>query len=112
MTPSLAHLSSDCVAQTWFFPVLPNAGEAKRREFHYAEFRWPKCWRCVNYFTLGLSRGVLVRCCLGGTMSNPSQPPQPIEPDMALLFLGAFFETFEPALPPERHEAKLDALAW
>ena len=45
-------------------------------------------------------------------MNNPSQPPQPIEPDMALLFLGAFFETFEPALPPERHEAKLDALAW
>jgi hypothetical protein len=38
-------------------------------------------------------------------MNNLSQPPQPTEPDMALLYLGSLFE-------PERDEAKLDALAW
>jgi hypothetical protein len=31
---------------------------------------------------------------------------------MALLFLGSLFETLEYTLPPERDEAKLDALAW
>ena len=41
-------------------------------------------------------------------MNNLSQPPQPIEPDMALLHLGFLFETLD--LP--RDEAKLDALAW
>jgi hypothetical protein len=25
-------------------------------------------------------------------MNNPSQPPQPAQPDMALLLLGSFFE--------------------
>jgi hypothetical protein len=43
-------------------------------------------------------------------MNNLSQPPQPTEPDMALLYLGSLFETL--ALPPESDEAKLDALAW
>ena len=41
-----------------------------------------------------------------------SQPPQPTEPDMALLYLGSLFETLDYTLPPERDEAKLDALAW
>jgi len=45
-------------------------------------------------------------------MNHLSQPPQPTEPDMALLFLGSLFETLEYTLPPERDEAKLDALAW
>jgi len=45
-------------------------------------------------------------------MNNLSQPPQPTEPDMALLFLGSLFETLDCTLPPERDEAKLDALAW
>src|SRR5262249_38453125 len=45
-------------------------------------------------------------------MNNMSQPPQPIEPDMALLYLGSLFETLDYTLPPERDEAKLDALAW
>ena len=31
---------------------------------------------------------------------------------MALLYLGSLFETLDYALPPERDEAKLDALAW
>jgi hypothetical protein len=31
---------------------------------------------------------------------------------MALLFLGSLFETLDDTLPPERDEAKLDALAW
>jgi hypothetical protein len=45
-------------------------------------------------------------------MNNLSQPPQPTEPDMALLFLGSLFETLDYTLPSERDEAKLDALAW
>ena len=42
-------------------------------------------------------------------MNNRSQPPQPAEPDMALLFLGSFFENLHHA--PVRDDAKLDALA-
>ncbi len=42
-------------------------------------------------------------------MNNLSQPPQPAEPDMALLFLGSFFENLHHA--PVRDDAKLDALA-
>jgi hypothetical protein len=45
-------------------------------------------------------------------MNNLSQPPQSPEPDMALLYLGSLFETLDYTLPPERDEAKLDALAW
>jgi hypothetical protein len=45
-------------------------------------------------------------------MNNLPQPPQPAEPDMALLYLGSLFETLDDTLPPERDEAKLDALAW
>jgi len=45
-------------------------------------------------------------------MNNLSQPPQPTEPDMALLYLGSLFETLDYTLPPERDDAKLDALAW
>src|SRR5215475_12559394 len=45
-------------------------------------------------------------------MNNLSEPPQPSEPDMALLYLGSLFETLDYTLPPERDEAKLDALAW
>ena len=45
-------------------------------------------------------------------MNNLSQPPQPTEPDMALLYLGSLFESLDCTLPPERDEAKLDALAW
>jgi hypothetical protein len=43
-------------------------------------------------------------------MNNLSQPPQPTEPDMALLYLGSLFETLDHTLPSD--EAKLDALAW
>jgi hypothetical protein len=42
-------------------------------------------------------------------MNNLSQPPQPVEPDMMLLFLGSFFEDLHHA--PVRDDAKLDALA-
>jgi hypothetical protein len=42
-------------------------------------------------------------------MNNLSQPPQAAEPDMALLFLGSFFEKLHRA--PVRDDAKLDALA-
>ena len=45
-------------------------------------------------------------------MNNLSQPPQPTEPDMALVYPGSLFETVDCACPPERDEAKLDALAW
>jgi hypothetical protein len=45
-------------------------------------------------------------------MNNLSQPPQPTKPDIALLYLGSLFETLDYTLPPERDEAKLDALAW
>jgi hypothetical protein len=31
---------------------------------------------------------------------------------MALVYLGSLFETLDYTLPPERDEAKLDALAW
>src|SRR5262245_20558486 len=52
-------------------------------------------------------------CCLrGNSMNNLSQPPQLTEPDMALVYLGSFFETLDKTLPPDRDEAKLDALAW
>src|SRR5262249_30842788 len=54
----------------------------------------------------------LAAACGGNSMNNLSQPPQPTEPDMALLFLGSLFETLDYTLPPERDEAKLDALAW
>src|SRR5215831_10530092 len=43
------------------------------------------------------------------SMNNPSQPPQPAQPDMALLLLGSFFEDLHHA--PVRDDAKLDALA-
>src|SRR5262245_57889458 len=46
------------------------------------------------------------------SLSQLSQPPQPTEPDMALLYLGSLFETVDCTLPLERDEAKLDALAW
>src|SRR6478672_3900793 len=42
-------------------------------------------------------------------MNNPAQPPQPAQPDMALLLLGSFFEDLHHA--PVRDDAKLDALA-
>src|SRR5262245_35747000 len=45
-------------------------------------------------------------------MNTLSQPPQATEPDMALLYFGSLFETLDHTLPPERDEAKLDALAW
>jgi hypothetical protein len=45
-------------------------------------------------------------------MNNLSQPPQPTEPDMALLYLGSLFESLDYTLPLKRDEAKLDALAW
>jgi hypothetical protein len=32
-------------------------------------------------------------------MNNPSQPPQPAQPDMALLLLGSFFEDLHHARP-------------
>jgi len=37
--------------------------------------------------------------------------PHATEPDLVLLYLASFFETLDCALPPERDEAKLDALA-
>ena len=46
------------------------------------------------------------------SLSQLSQTPQPTEPDLALLFLGSLFESLDDTLPPERNEAKLDALAW
>ena len=56
--------------------------------------------------TPGIASHYVFSCCLRGEgMNNLSQPPQPTEPDMALLYLGSLFE-------PERDEAKLDALAW
>src|SRR5499433_2138455 len=58
------------------------------------------------------SQYFLAAACGGNSMNHLSQPPQPTEPDMALLFLGSLFETLEYTLPPERDEAKLDALAW
>src|SRR5262249_49204734 len=48
----------------------------------------------------------LAAACGGNSMT------QPTEPDMALLFLGSLFETLDYTLPPERDEAKLDAVAW
>src|SRR5262245_30691251 len=45
-------------------------------------------------------------------MNSLSHLSQPSEPDMALLYLGSLFETVDCTLPPERDEAKLDALAW
>src|SRR6516162_9792728 len=54
----------------------------------------------------------LAAACAGDSMNNLPQPPQPTEPDMALLYLGSLFETLDYTLPPERNEAKLDALAW
>jgi hypothetical protein len=42
-------------------------------------------------------------------MNNLSQPPEPAEPDMVLLFLGSFLEDLLHA--PARDDAKLDALA-
>jgi hypothetical protein len=42
-------------------------------------------------------------------MNSLSQPPQPAEPDMVLLFLGSFFEDLLHA--PVRDDAKLDAVA-
>ena len=39
-------------------------------------------------------------------MNNLSQPPQPAEPDMVLLFLGSFLEDLLHA--PARDDAKLD----
>jgi hypothetical protein len=42
-------------------------------------------------------------------MNNLLQPPQPVEPDTTLLFLGSFFEDLQHA--PVRDDAKLDALA-
>ena len=45
-------------------------------------------------------------------MNSLSELSQPAQPDMALLFLGSLFETLDYTLPPERNEAKLDALAW
>ena len=58
------------------------------------------------------SQYFLAAACGGNGMNNLSQPPQPTEPDMALLYLGSLFETLDYTLPPERDEAKLDALAW
>jgi hypothetical protein len=43
-------------------------------------------------------------------MNDPS--PQATEPNLALVYLASFFETLDCTLPPERDEAKLDALAW
>jgi hypothetical protein len=54
----------------------------------------------------------LAAACGGNSVNNLSQPPQPTEPDMALLYLGSLFETLDYTLPPARDEAKLDALAW
>src|SRR5215475_11152299 len=63
--------------------------------------------------TPGIASHYVFSCCLrGNSMNNLSQPPQPTEPDVALLFLGSLFETLDYTLPPERDEAKLDALAW
>jgi hypothetical protein len=63
--------------------------------------------------TPGIASHYVFSCCLrGDSMNNLSQPPQPTEPDMALLFLGSLFETLDYTLSPERDEAKLDALAW
>src|SRR5262249_48830876 len=59
-----------------------------------------------------VSQCFLAAACGGTRVSNLSQPPQPAEPDMALLYLGSFFETLDYTPPPERDEAKLDALAW
>jgi hypothetical protein len=44
-------------------------------------------------------------------VNNRSQPPQPAEPDMALLYLGSLFETLDYMLPPERDEAMLEDAA-
>jgi hypothetical protein len=63
--------------------------------------------------TPGIASQCLLAAASGGnSMNHLSQPPQPTEPDMALLFLGSLFETLDYALPPQRDEAKLDALAW
>src|SRR5262249_24443451 len=58
------------------------------------------------------SQCFLAAACGGKSMDNLSQPSQPTEPDMALLYFGSLFETLDYTLPPERDEAKLDALAW
>ena len=42
-------------------------------------------------------------------MNNAPQPTQPADPEMALLFLGSWFEELLDA--PERDDATLDALA-
>jgi hypothetical protein len=38
--------------------------------------------------------------------------PQASEPDLTLVYLASLFETLDCTLPPERDDAKLDALAW
>ena len=52
------------------------------------------------------SQCFLAAACGGNSMNNLSQPPQPTEPDMALLYLGSLFETLDYTLPPERDEAE------
>src|SRR5260370_41300992 len=47
-----------------------------------------------------------------GQRWGADQPPQLPEPDIALVYLGSLFKTLDNTLPPERDEAKLDALAW
>ncbi len=47
-----------------------------------------------------------------GQRWRADQPPQLTEPDIALVYLGSLFKTLDNTLPPERDEAKLDALAW
>src|SRR5262245_50427224 len=46
----------------------------------------------------------LAAACGVNSMNNLSQPPQPAEPDMALLYLGSLFETL--ALPPEQRRGQ------
>jgi hypothetical protein len=46
-------------------------------------------------------------CLLEANMNNAPQPIPPADADMALLFLGSWFEKLLHA--PERHQATLDA---
>src|SRR5215813_12595490 len=98
----------------WFWCHVPLLAPDRCRYGRTLEGRIGEMCELLHTRTPGIaSQCFLAAACGGGNgVNNLSQPPQPSEPDMALLYFGSLFETLDYTLPPERDEAKLDALAW
>ena len=78
---------------SWFWFLVPCIPPGRQIDalWRTLEGRIGEMCELLHTRTPGIaSQCFLAAACGGNSMNNLSQPPQPTEPDMALLYLGSF----------------------